>query len=112
MNPVVYIHLFVGALTIVASIPLILRKVKMNPYYGVRIPEAFTSEERWYEINRHGGRLLLAWGILIVATAIVGSLASRARWVIYDWTALFVILGGLIGVGVSIIRHARKQPRA
>ena len=108
MNPVVAIHFFVGLFTAALAVPLILRKVKMNPWYGIRIPEAFKSEERWYEINRHGGWLLLGWGLLIIVTAAVGSLASRAHWVAYDWTALVVIVGGLVLLGILVNRHARK----
>jgi len=33
------------------SWPLVKRKIKRNQIYGIRIPEAFKSEERWLEIN-------------------------------------------------------------
>ncbi len=73
--------LAVGLLLIGISVPLIKRSIQMNQYYGVRTPEAFKSEENWYEINSYGGKQLLGLGffttilsvfnIILVLTAIV-----------------------------------------
>jgi hypothetical protein len=38
------------------SLPLVLRKAPMNEFYGIRIPAAFESKQRWYDINAYGGR--------------------------------------------------------
>jgi hypothetical protein len=46
------------------SIPLVKRKIKMNPWYGVRIPKSFESEENWYKINAYGGKRLILWATL------------------------------------------------
>ncbi|MBI0583499.1 MAG: SdpI family protein [Methanomassiliicoccus sp.] len=54
-----------GLLLIGLSVPLIRGKVAMNHVYGVRVRQAFVSEEAWYDINRYGGRQLLVGGILI-----------------------------------------------
>jgi uncharacterized membrane protein len=108
MNPVVIVHLIASFMAIAAAIPLIGGRVKMNPWYGVRLPEAFASNDRWLEINRFGGRLLLAWGIIIGLTATVGSFLSRRDWVAYDWTALVVVLGGLALLIALIHRHVRQ----
>ncbi len=113
MNPVVICHGLAALIAGVAAVPLILGKVKRNPWYGVRIPAAFESEERWLEINRHGGKLLLRWAIVIAATALVGAFLSRPYWVIYDWTALVIVLGGLAVVIRLIYSHAaRSRPPA
>lgn len=109
MNPVVVVHFLAALVTIVAAVPLIRRRVKMNHWYGVRIPAAFASEEAWYDINHHGGRLLLYWGISIAATALIGAFVGRPYWVAYNWIALGVILVGLVGVLVQVGRYARKR---
>jgi hypothetical protein len=111
MNPVVVVHLIATLIGIVASVPLIGRRVKMNRWYGIRIPAAFVSDERWFEINEYGGRLLLMWSVAIGATAIVGAFLKRKDWVAYDWAALVVVLGGLALVMALIHRHARKPDR-
>ncbi len=107
MNPIVIVHLAAAVAVVLASVPLIRRRVKMNPWYGVRIPAAFESEERWFEINAYGGRLLLRWGLVIAATAIVGAFLGREHWVVYDRTALAIICVGLAVVIVKIMRHSR-----
>ena len=111
MNPVVIVHLIAALIGIAASIPLIGRRVRMNHWYGVRITAAFESDERWYEINNYGGRLLLLWSVAIAATAVVGAFLQRRDWVTYDWAALVVVLGGLALVMALIYRHARRNDR-
>lgn len=81
----------------------------MNSWYGVRIPAAFASEDAWFEINRYGGWVLFFWGLSIVATVIVGMLFPPRRWIIYNWTALAIILGGLAAVIALIYRRADRK---
>lgn len=107
MNPAVIVHLLAAIVAMAAALPLIKGKVKMNPWYGVRIPAAFESEARWFEINRHGGRLLLLWGLVIAATAMGGAFLPRRAWVAYDCGATVVITVGLVLVIVRIYWHAR-----
>jgi hypothetical protein len=49
-----------GVLLFGLSLPLVLRKVPMNDLYGIRIPAALESEQRWYDINAYGGRQFAA----------------------------------------------------
>jgi hypothetical protein len=105
MNLVAAIHLAISILVIVAALPLFGQKVRMNRWYGVRIPEAFTFDARWFEINRYGGKLLVVWGIVIAATAIVGLFLDKRFWTAYDWSALVVVMGGLVVVIARIYRH-------
>jgi len=58
-----------GTLFLALAIPLIVRMVKPNRVYGVRIPAAFASEEAWYRINRHGGFCLLGYAIALFLLA-------------------------------------------
>jgi len=111
VNPVALIHVAVGVLVMGAALPLIRRKVGMNCWYGVRIPQAFESDERWYEINAYGGKLLLALGGVIAAMGAAGALLARRHWVEYDTAALAVILVSLALCVAAIYRHARA-PRA
>jgi uncharacterized membrane protein len=108
MNPVAVIHMIVATLVMISVLPLIAGRVKMNHWYGVRIPEAFVSDKRWFEINRYGGRLLLLWGAVFEATAIAGVLVKRRDWVTYDWTAMVIVLVGLAIVFALIFRYARN----
>ena len=107
MNPVALIHVAVGLLVMCSAVPLIRRKVGMNPWYGVRIPQSFESEERWYEINAYGGRLLLALGGVIAATGAVGAALARPHWTQYNCAALGITVASLALVVAAIYRHAR-----
>jgi len=111
MNPVVVPQLLAAIVTIAISVPLILRKVKMNHWYGVRIPAAFESEEAWFDINRYGGRLLLLWGVAMAVTAAVGVLPEREDWVFYDWAALAINMAGLAVVLAKVYRYAQTRNR-
>lgn len=57
--------LFTGLLLIGLAVPLIRRQVKMNRWYGVRIPKAYVSEANWYALNEVGGRWLAGAGVLL-----------------------------------------------
>ena len=109
MNPVVIVHLLSAAVAIISAVPLIRGQVKMNRWYGVRIPAAFESEERWFDLNRYGGRLLLRWGASIAATAVVGAFLEKKDWIAYNWSALVVIMGGLAIVVLKIHSHAKNR---
>ena len=47
------------------SIPMILRRIPMNSFYGARFKASFKSKKNWYEINEYGGKALLAASLLI-----------------------------------------------
>jgi uncharacterized membrane protein len=111
MNPIAIIHAIVALVAIGTAVPLIKRKIKMNPWYGVRIPEAFKSEERWFEINQYGGRLLLWWGISIAVIAGIGLPLAKKYWILYSFSALGIILGGLGIVTIRIFRYAAKTKK-
>jgi hypothetical protein len=111
MNPIAIIHLIVGFVAIALSVPLVKRKAGMNPWYGIRIPEAFKSEERWFEINQYGGRLMIWWGITIVIVAAIGLLLEKRYWIYYAFSALAIIVAGLVLVVALIFRYASKTKR-
>ncbi len=68
--PVQVVHLGIGLMTTVLAVPLMLRKVPMNYWYGVRTRTAFASEENWYAVNAHGGKVLLLFGLLLTGFAL------------------------------------------
>jgi uncharacterized membrane protein len=67
MVPVPDVLMGMGILTVLVCIPLVLRMVPMNRAYGVRTRSAFMSDRHWYEINAYGGKLLIVFGLFLVA---------------------------------------------
>lgn len=53
------------------SFPLLLEKIKMNTYYGIRISKSFESDEAWYKINRYGALQIIVWSVPLFLTGIV-----------------------------------------
>ena len=50
-----------SGLIIALCIPLVRGRVKPNSLYGIRLPQAFKSEDAWHAINRFGGKCFIAW---------------------------------------------------
>ncbi len=63
------IPLMVGALFVVLGI--LLRKVKMNWFLGIRTPWTLSSETVWDKTHELSGRLLPLAGLLMAATVLV-----------------------------------------
>lgn len=108
MNPIAIIHGIIGVALMCLSWPLAKRKIRRNHWYGIRIPAAFESEERWLEINQYGGRLLIGWGIVVAVVAGIGLMLPRKEWIIFDVGSPAVMVGGLAIVFIFIFRYAAK----
>jgi uncharacterized membrane protein len=52
-----------GILLIALAIPLWLRRIPPNVFYGVRFRSALADEDVWYELNARGGRNLFFIGV-------------------------------------------------
>jgi uncharacterized membrane protein len=72
-----------GVLFIALAIPLILRRVPPNGFYGLRVPATFVDKWVWYEANARTGRDLAVLGVieLLLAThvPVLGDLEPRAK---------------------------------
>ena len=60
-----------GVLVIVFAIPLILRRVPPNGFYGLRVPATYRDETVWYDANAASGRDLVLFGILSIVAALL-----------------------------------------
>ena len=89
MIPPVVVHCGIGLVTAVVAVPLVLRKVPMNRYYGIRIPKAFKSDRHWYDINAYGGKLLLAYGLLLIVFGLAAQDLAPPETSI--WMAPFIV---------------------
>ena len=55
----------IGPLLIILSIPMILRWVPPNRFYGFRIPATCANQSVWYDANALCGRHMLVLGLLM-----------------------------------------------
>jgi len=69
-----------------AGIPLAMRKVPMNLFYGFRVPKTMSSPEIWYEANYNTGvNMITASGVTLLV-----------------WAGCFLIGGGALAAFVAV----------
>jgi hypothetical protein len=52
-----------GILLVALGVPLWLRRIPPNVFYGIRFRSALADKDVWYELNALGGRNLLVIGV-------------------------------------------------
>jgi hypothetical protein len=70
------VFIIAGLIFVSTSIPLVLRKIPPNRFYGIRVPKAYESPELWYKVNAKGGRIMIAYGAIMVAIGLMLLFAS------------------------------------
>ena len=93
ITPLALIFLGTATLIAVLSIPLILRKIPMNHFYGVRFPQSYKSIANWYEINHIGGLTLLIATIPIYIAGVTGLVFADAFG---SGTSAYPIIGAIV----------------
>lgn len=96
--------LVAGILFVVMSIPLIKRKIKINHWYGIRLPQTMTDENIWYEVNEIMGKYLLIFGIIVVILSLVLFLMPMVS----ELTAVIIISIFLLIGSIRIAMLAMK----
>lgn len=109
MHVIPVMHLVASIIAALLAIPLIRRRVKMNHWYGFRLPAAFESESAWFDINHYGGRLLLAWAAIVAVTATVGLTLEKQHLLAYCWTSAGIMSGGPAVIIYVASSYAKKR---
>lgn len=96
--------LLLCALTAIAGIPLILKLVPPNDYFGVRTESTLSRKNVWYEVNRFGGWALVAASLgTAFAVMLWANTLLRAFWC----QLLFFVLLVAIAVGATLLYERR-----
>lgn len=96
-----------GAIIFCLTLPLIWRKVPRNRWYGVRLREAFSSEQRWYDINAYGGRILARWSIPIIVVGLAGFFVPLTFFFTYCCIAGCIVLVSMFAPLIQILRWVK-----
>ena len=99
-----------GFLIALISVPLLLKKVPPNRWYGVRVPAAFASTENWYAINQFGSRRLLGLAFALEALGLFAQSLPKMAW----WVDPAFLLAPLLILPVflrPILAYADSLPR-
>jgi uncharacterized membrane protein len=95
----------IGPVVVVLSIPLILRWIPQNRFYGLRIPATCGNTSVWYDANALCGRHLLLLGLLMVTLEFLLPRSMR--------TLVLATVGwiGFVGITVADWRTANRWRR-
>lgn len=98
----------VSVLIMAVSIPLILRKIPKNAFYGFRIPRTLSgTDEYWYEANQRAGfAMFLAGVVSLLAAAALPLFLSDQREVLTIWTV--VVLASVLAAAIFSLWRETK----
>ena len=100
-----------GAVFIAAGLPLSLRRVRPNGWYGVRTPATLADDQVWYEANAIGGRDIIALGALLLLLVLVLPSIVQLSHEGYRYVYIAVLLAGTLGSAVRCWRKANRLLR-
>lgn len=101
-----------GIALILSGIPLYLRRVPPNYFFGVRLPTTLHDEEIWYDVNARAGRDFVVIGTLYLAA--LGIAQSKGlHWdpALRILVPITVLVAGLIIESVVIVTLTRRLRR-
>lgn len=93
-------YLGVGLLFAVIAIPLMLRLVGPNEWYGFRVPKTLADPVVWYEVNAYSGIQLFRVGQITAITALILYLIPGMSLGVYNLLCATVLL---VGLAISVI---------
>jgi len=99
-----------GLLLAVISIPLILRKIGPNPWYGFRVKKTLDDPAVWYPVNAYAAKRLLAVGLVSSLAAVLLFFVPGLDLNSYALACAGVSLGGLLVTLIQSIFYLRSFP--
>ena len=98
-----------GLFLIGLAIPMMLRRVKPNRWYGFRTPKTLSDDAIWYASNAYGGKLLLIFGIVHTIASLVLYLvpALHTNLDAYASVVLAIFLTGFTIVIIKSFQYLR-----
>lgn len=108
MLPLVLMYVGTSLLLMGLSMPMILRMVKPNPWYGFRTPRTLKDPDIWYPANAHSGVLLLIAGFINAVTAVILALLPGMNKDAYAILCTVVMVSTLLWAVVRSFRYLKR----
>ena len=110
MNTPVIVAIFLGSglLFAVLAVPMILGRVRPNPFYGLRTRATFADRRVWYRANMKSGRDLLLLGLSISTLAVLLPSAPGMTPVVHASVMVGVTLIGVLSFAAIGIARANR----
>src|ERR1700687_5149391 len=95
----VLLALFVadGLLLVALSVPLILRRVGPNPWYGFRVRRTLDDPALWYPVNALAAKGLLPAGLGTIGAHVLLYCVPGFAMGVYAW-----VMGGIVLTGLAL----------
>lgn len=97
-----------GLLISLLSIPLILKKIKINNWYGIRLPQTMQNEKVWYEVNSRVGKYLFIFGLFICCLTVLLYYYPFIDEVYTIFILLTVLMMGSVVLIILSIKYSNK----
>jgi uncharacterized membrane protein len=95
-------------LTMIFALPMAFGWVPRNPFWGIRTQKAMADEEIWYTLNRFGGLVLVASGLIYIIVAGLLPCAVPCGLVFSQWLVHLAAFLGPLLVSLGLIRAYGK----
>jgi uncharacterized membrane protein len=100
--------LLTAVLLILLAVPLWMRMVPPNRFYGVRTRTTLGDEQRWYAVNASTGLDLLVSGlVLLLAILVIDRIGATWPPELRNLAAAALLVALLVRVSVRGMREAR-----
>jgi hypothetical protein len=100
----------VAVVTALIALPLALRKVPRNRFYGVRTRRTLADDRTWYESNAYGGRCLLAASAVSIVIALLLALTPLPPDLLLPAGLAALVVPSLVAAIVAIRHVGRIAP--
>lgn len=101
-----YASLLIALVNIVISLPLVLRRVPPNYFYGFRTRKTLSSPDIWYEANYIGGRgLIIASSIAVLLWPVVMALLDRGVATFVNIAIIVIATSLALGYSLGAVRR-------
>ena len=101
-HKIIWTHIII----LLLSIPLALRMVRRNRFYGLRMRKTLASDSVWYPANVLAGRLMMVGSIL--GLAIVSCVESGVLPTLESHVTLVSLMPTILGAVYSIVWVSRE----
>lgn len=110
MESLLILYVASGLLLCGLSIPLILKKIPPNVFYGFRVPRTVNNPRIWYAVNQYAGKRLLVCGLLIALAAVGLYFIPGISVDIYATAVAVVLMVTLTASLIQSFKYLRALP--
>lgn len=100
----------IGLVLFSLSVPLWMRMVPMNSFYGVRTASTLASAARWFDVNAYFGSQGFWWSLALIVAGVAGFSQLPRHQDSYSWAALALSLVAIGAAVVSTLWWMRQHP--